>query len=383
MTVNSHAPVNRRYHGLDILRACALILGLFFHAAIPFAENPYPLWIVYYEGKNWLYDTIMVSTHSFRMPLFFLLAGFFSALLYRKLSERNYLRARTKKLIFPFIASMLLFTPLMIMQYIWAGFDTNPWETGNQFHWKNYPIFHLWFLEILIIITALVMIFFVSIKYLFPNTHHSLQQFLEADSQNKQLSWNVIFFACLALIGYLCWSNFPGDQFIYSFTVIQPLDKIFVYLLFFLIGWVLYRNAFLFARVRRSVKMNLLLGSVALIFLLWVRCWLFVHKDEQLMMLGILGNIAVPIAAVFLSLGLFGFFTHEKFKPSTTFDYLVRASYWIYLIHLPIILYIQVIIADWQIHAFIKYIFIIAVTFIISCLTYSGYEFAKKLLAKR
>jgi peptidoglycan/LPS O-acetylase OafA/YrhL len=278
---------------------------------------------------------------------------------------------------------MLLFTPLMIMQYIWAGFDTNPWETGNQFHWKNYPIFHFWFLEILIIITAFVMIFFVSIKYLFPNTHHSLQRFLEADSQNNQLSWNVIFFACLALIGYLCWSNFPGDQFIYSFAVIQPLDKIFVYLLFFLIGWVLYRNAFLFARVRRSVKMNLLLGSVALIFLLWVRYWLFVHKDEQLIMLGILGNIAVPIAAVFLSLGLFGFFTHEKFKPSTTFDYLVRASYWIYLIHLPIILYIQVIIADWQIHAFIKYIFIIAVTFIISCLTYSGYEFTKNLLAKR
>ena len=383
MTVNSHATVNRRYHGLDILRAVALILGLFFHASIPFAENSYPLWIIYYENKNWVYDAIMVGTHSFRMPLFFLLAGFFSALLYRKLSGRNYLMARTKKLIFPFIASMLLFTPLMIMQYIWAGFDTNPWETGNQFHWKNYPIFHFWFLEILIIITAFVMIFFVSIKYLFPNTHHSLQQFLEADSQNNQLSWNVIFFACLALIGYLCWSNFPGDQFIYSFTVIQPLDKIFVYLLFFLIGWVLYRNAFLFARVRRSVKMNLLLGSVALIFLLWVRYWLFVHKDEQLIMLGILGNIAVPIAAVFLSLGLFGFFTHEKFKPSTTFDYLVRASYWIYLIHLPIILYMQVILADWQIHAFIKYIFIIAVTFIISCLTYSGYEFTKNLLAKR
>jgi len=383
MTVNSHAPVNRRYHGLDILRACALILGLFFHAAIPFAENPYPLWIVYYEGKNWLYDTIMVSTHSFRMPLFFLLAGFFSALLYRKLSARNYVIARTKKLIFPFIASMLFFTPLMIMQYIWAGFDTNPWETGNQFHWKNYPIFHFWFLEILIIITAFVMIFFVSIKYLFPNTHHSLQHFLEADSKNNQLSWTVIFFACLALIGYLCWSNFPGDQFIYSLAVIQPIDKIFVYLLFFLIGWVLYRNTFLFVRVQCTVKMNLILGSIALIALLWVRYWLFVHKDEQLMMLGILGNIAVPIAAVCLSLGLFGFFTHEKFKPSAKFNYLVRASYWIYLIHLPIILYLQVIMTDWQIPAFIKYIFIIAVAFLISCLTYSGYEFTKKRLTPK
>ena len=383
MMLNSKAIASQRYHGLDVLRSLALILGLFFHASIPFSENPFPLWIIYYENKNWVYDTIMVSTHSFRMPLFFLLAGFFSALLYRKLSERNYLIARTKKLIFPLIASVLFFTPIMIIEYMWAGFDTNPWETGNDFHWKNYPIFHFWFLEILIIITAFVMIFLVSIKYLFPNTQKSLEHFLEADSNNNQFSWNVLFFACLGLIGYLSWSSFPGDQFIYSFTVIQPLDKIFFYLFFFLIGWVLYRNALLFDRVRQSVTINLLVGSAALILLLWVRYWLFVHKEEQLIMLGILGNIAVPVAAVFLSLGLFGFFTHEKFKPSTTFDYLVRASYWIYLIHLPIILYVQVISADWQINAFIKYVFIITVTFIISCLTYSGYEFIKKILNKR
>jgi len=383
MMLNSKAIASQRYHGLDVLRSFALILGLFFHASIPFSENPFPLWIIYYASKSWVYDTIMVGTHSFRMPLFFLLAGFFSALLYRKLSERNYLIARTKKLIFPLIASVLFFTPIMIIEYMWAGFDTNPWETGNEFHWKNYPIFHFWFLEILIIITVFVMIFLVSIKYLFPNTQKALEQFLEADSNNNQFSWNVLFFACLGLIGYLSWSNFPGDQFIYSFTVIQPLDKILFYLFFFLIGWVLYRNAFLFDRVRRSVTINLLVGSVALILLLWVRYWLFVHKEEQLIMLGILGNIAVPVAAVFLSLGLFGFFTHEKFKPSTTFDYLVRASYWIYLIHLPIILYVQVISADWQINAFIKYVFIISVTFIISCLSYSGYEFIKKLLTKR
>jgi len=271
----------------------------------------------------------------------------------------------------------------MIIEYIWAGFVTNPWETGNEFHWKNYPIFYLWFLEILIIITALVMLFLVSIKCLFPNTHNSLQLFIEADSNKHQLFWNILFLACLGFNGYLSWSNFPGDQFIYAFAVIQPLDKIFFYLFFFLIGWVLYRNASLFDRVQRSVKINLLLGSLALIFLLWIRYWLFVHKDEQFIMLGILGNIAVPIAGVCLSLGLFGFFTHEKFKPSSAIDYLVRASYAVYLLHLPIILYLQVILSDWQIHAFVKYAFTIAVAFTISCLTYSGYEFTKKIIIKR
>ncbi len=375
--------MNRRYHGLDILRSLALILGLFFHASIPFTEIPIPLWIIHYESKSWVYDTILMGTHSFRMPLFFILAGFFSALLYRKLSTKNYLIGRTKKIVFPFIASMIVLTPLMIIQYIWVGFVTNPWETGNQFHWKNYPVFHLWFLEILIIITVLVMSFIVSIKYFFPNTHDYLQRLLEADSNKNQLIWNALYLICLGFIGYLSWSDFPGDQFMYAFTITQPVDKIFLYLIFFLIGWLLYRNIFLFEQVRRSVKINLLIGSAALIFLLWVRYWLFVNKDEQFIMLGILGNIAVPIAAVFLSLGLFGFFTHEKFKPSAIVNYLVNASYWIYLIHVPIILYVQVLISDWQINSFIKYVFIIAVTFMISCFTYSTYIIAKKLFFKR
>ena len=137
MMLNNKTIANQRYHGLDILRSFALILGLFFHASIPFTEIPIPLWIIYYENKSWLYDTILMGTHSFRMPLFFLLAGFFSALLYRKLSTRNFLITRTKKIVFPFVASMIILTPLMIIEYIWVGFDTNPWETGNQFHWKN------------------------------------------------------------------------------------------------------------------------------------------------------------------------------------------------------------------------------------------------------
>jgi glucan biosynthesis protein C len=383
MMINNNAVMNRRYHGLDILRSLALILGLFFHASIPFTEIPIPLWIIYYESKSWVYDTILMGTHSFRMPLFFILAGFFSALLYRKLSTKNYLIARTKKIVFPFIASMIVLTPLMIIQYIWVGFVTNPWETGNQFHWKNYPVFHLWFLEILIIITVLVMSFIVSIKYFFPNTHGYLQRLIEADSNKNKIFWNTLYLIGIVLIGFFSWTEFPGDQFIYAFAINQPLDKIFFYLIFFLIGWLLYVNVFLFERVRRSVKKNLLLGSAALFILLLVRYWLFVNKDEQFIMLGILGNIAVPIAAVFLSLGLFGFFTHEKFKPSAIVNYLVNASYWIYLIHVPIIYYVQVVIADWQIHALIKYIFIIAVTFMTSCFTYSCYVSAKKVIFQK
>jgi glucan biosynthesis protein C len=383
MTVNNDTIRNQRYHGLDILRSFALILGLFFHASIPFAENPVPLWIVYDESKSWVFDTIIVGTHSFRMPLFFILAGFFSAMLYRKLGERNFLIARTKKIVLPFIASMLFLTPLMVIEYIWAGFNTNPWEIDNQFHWKNYPVFHLWFLEILIIITAITMIFFVSIKYFFSNTYDYLQRFLDAGSNKNQSFWNAMILACLCFISYLSWSNFPGDQFIDAFTITQPLNKIFFYYIFFLMGWVLYCNAILFERVRRSIKINLLLGSISLIFLLSVRYWLFMHKDEQFIVLAALGNFAVPIAAVFLSLGIFGFFTHEKFKPSTTIDYFVKASYWIYLIHVPIILYVQFIIIDWPINIFIKYIFIVAITFAISCLTYSLYVTVKNLITKR
>ena len=72
-----------RFHNLDFLRAFAMLLGLAVHAPLIFYEpsilrefgiNEMP------ESEEWIWILLIFITN-WRMPLFFLLSGFFSVLI--------------------------------------------------------------------------------------------------------------------------------------------------------------------------------------------------------------------------------------------------------------------------------------------------------------
>ena len=69
---------NARYHGLDALRAIAMILGIVVHASLPFFDTR-GIWPSD-EYESPLIQSIFSFIHLWRMPLFFILAGFFANL---------------------------------------------------------------------------------------------------------------------------------------------------------------------------------------------------------------------------------------------------------------------------------------------------------------
>ena len=76
----SHTTNPERFHALDAARAFALLLRVVFHAAWSFAPVPMGAPIVDTSagvGFYWFFFT----SHTFRMQLFFLIAGFFGHLL--------------------------------------------------------------------------------------------------------------------------------------------------------------------------------------------------------------------------------------------------------------------------------------------------------------
>jgi len=60
------------------------------------------------------------------------------------------------------------------------------------------------------------------------------------------------------------------------------------------------------------------------------------------------------------------------FKPSRLVRYVADASYWIYLIHLPIVLWLQIAFAELQLHWLIKLVSISAITIVLSIIIYDG-----------
>jgi len=77
---------NRRYYGLDALRGGMMLLGVVLHSAEFYISRPLPQMVGFPLDRNssYLFDLVFHFIHSFRMPLFFVLAGFFAALLVEK-----------------------------------------------------------------------------------------------------------------------------------------------------------------------------------------------------------------------------------------------------------------------------------------------------------
>jgi hypothetical protein len=89
-----------------------MLLGIGLHAALSFAPLP---WIVHDSRQNGVFGLFFAAVHGFRMPLFFLLSGFFTAMLWRKRGLKALLQHRFKRVVLPMLLGLVTIVPLMFV----------------------------------------------------------------------------------------------------------------------------------------------------------------------------------------------------------------------------------------------------------------------------
>jgi len=104
--------LNPRRHDLDALRAVAMLLGIALHAALSFAPIPWTVQDSRQSGGFWLFFS---AIHGFRMPLFFLLSGFFTAMLWRRRGLGELLRQRCKRVLLPCLLGLVTIVPVQMI----------------------------------------------------------------------------------------------------------------------------------------------------------------------------------------------------------------------------------------------------------------------------
>lgn len=106
-----------RRHDLDALRAFAMLLGIALHAALSFFPVP---WMVQDTRQNPLFGLGTAAIHGFRMPLFFLISGFFTMMLYRKRGLVPLLRQRALRILIPCLLGVVTIGPVLRYVSEWA-----------------------------------------------------------------------------------------------------------------------------------------------------------------------------------------------------------------------------------------------------------------------
>ena len=107
--------VDTRRHDLDALRAFAMLLGIVLHGAMSFIPGAGVFWGVQDSQANPFYGVMLSSIHGWRMPLFFLVSGFFTAMLWQKRGLRALLMHRFKRIFLPLLLSMVTVIPTMLV----------------------------------------------------------------------------------------------------------------------------------------------------------------------------------------------------------------------------------------------------------------------------
>jgi peptidoglycan/LPS O-acetylase OafA/YrhL len=117
LSVDLTPSASLRRHDLDAVRALAMLLGIALHASLSFSTLP---WIVHDIRQSELYSVFMMAVHGFRMPLFFLVSGFFSAMLWRRRGLAALLKQRAVRILVPCLVGLVTIVPLVNWVSAWA-----------------------------------------------------------------------------------------------------------------------------------------------------------------------------------------------------------------------------------------------------------------------
>ncbi|MEP1034230.1 acyltransferase family protein [Ekhidna sp.] len=344
-----------RIHSLDALRAIMMLLGIVLHSAETYSVGVDLLWPKDPHSTSYFFTYLTSVIHIFRMPIFFLLSGFFAAMLYYDRSPAAMISQRFKRILLPFIVFLLILHPIIYHSYDFMiksfGLDNFP---NVLFRWLPNITYHLWFLYYLIIITSVA----VLIASFLKSTKKVKSFILNSFNRLFQRQLGFILILSVILFFLLVWM---WDYWAPTPLVFVPDVKVMVfYCVFYFFGWVLYK-----AKDKINLFMNYDWAFVIIAFITYTIKFIYSDQIDDV----IYGALNTIIGWFFI-FGIIGLFLRYFNGPSKFRRYLSDSSYWVYLIHLPFTLIVPALIVNWSIPTGLKFIIVMTGTTVICYATY-------------
>ena len=345
-----------RLHSLDSLRAIMMLLGLVLHSSESYNIGDNDIWPRDPMSTHIFLNYLNSLIHVFRMPIFFMFAGFFGALLFYERGSQPMITNRMKRIAMPFFVFLLVLHPIIILalKFTSIAFDVTLSEITTKLTLLPLITYHLWFLYYLILLT----LFTFGLALLLKKTPGFRQKI------NSTFRWLMD----RKLLAILCFgiALFIVMLYIWDYGVPTPLsfvpdvgDFIF-FLLFYLTGWVLYTSKY---PLNSLMKNDWLLTTIAVTAFTIRFVWSSFIDDVSI------GVIHAMITWMFV-FGITGLFIRYASHYSARMRYISDASYWVFLVHLPLTVFIPGLMAGWVLSAIFKFLITLTGTTAVCLITY-------------
>jgi glucan biosynthesis protein C len=337
-----------RYHAFDALRGMAMFLVIGLHAALAYIKHDIKgvLWCVR-DSPTWpVFDWFCWWSMGVSNPLYFTIAGFFAVLLYDSKGVQGFLANRGRRVAIPFLIGYVIIVPACMGAWAhgWIVSDRVTWRELRliSFHdpeiqAERYGTGHLWFLEYLVV----MLLAYAAVRWLLERRGSSLEVLRRIAARVIGSPWAPFLLAVpTTAVLWISREKVGVDAVLdrHNSFLIDPV-KLLHHATFFMMGIGLYGLRHELARLARPALWFLALSIPVFIGRAWLLHW---DQVETLQGVPALGMVA--FGALFSWLMVFGAIgaAHRVFRnPSPTLSYLADSSYWIYLIHMPILGLIQ------------------------------------------
>ncbi len=368
-----------RLHALDATRGFVLLLGVIFHATVSFLPAPkgVALWIVMDSQRSLALALVFFVSHIFRMTTFFVIAGFFAHMSFHKKGVRGFILDRLKRIGIPLIVGQPILFALIVAATIWGAAvmaHGGPLPKAPAYPgFPAFPLTHLWFLYVLLLLYAATL----ALRGMVVLFDRSGRLRAMADAMVRRLV--VSPFGLIALAAPTAVVLFLAPQWLMWFGIPTPDSSLVpnasaavAFGTAFAFGWLLHRQAGLLEVWKRRWLLNLALAigfaafgisltGIAPVVTPAAHDWrTAVYAASYTFAIWAWTFATIGMALRFLS------------QHSPVRRYIADASYWIYLIHVPLLMALQVAVSQLAWPWWIKFPLILGVAF---SLMFASYQF--------
>lgn len=354
-----------RLHALDAVRAGALLLGVTFHACLPFLTGP-QLWMVR-DAQSVELTVFFYTSHLFRMTLFFCIAGFFARMLLERRGVLGFVRDRGKRI----ALTLALFWPVLFAAvlacFLWGVAVSNggslpaTGEPPPPMTVENFPLLHLWFLYLLLMFYAGALLLRGAAWCVDRNG--ALGRALDAivrvavKTRLAPLALAAPLFAMTATdAGWLAWFGVPTPDK----GLVPDSIALVAYGVAFGFGWLLQRQSDAMEAWAKNWAAHLATALALTGVCLWIVGTVPVLTPMPQGPMKLVYAACFALATWEWTFAAIGAALRFLSKRNDAIRYVADASYWIYLVHMPIVMALQVIAVqlDWPWEAKLAFILV-------------------------